>query len=125
MSIWNYAILKFFLLLSSSCGHLTFDIHLFLIFFIYTDSIELNFFNFIYFEFFCFSLSLFLFSSSLLTLRWLSDGPSNVPVSVPVGDASQLCITFARVWRYIKTYKYLPSCLVTYQQLAPTEDAAF
>jgi hypothetical protein len=54
ISIWNYAILEFFLLLSSSCGHLTFDIYLLvsLIFFIYTDSIELIFFEFIYLEFF-------------------------------------------------------------------------
>jgi hypothetical protein len=44
-------------------------------------------------NFFFLSLLSFLFFifSSLLTLRWLSDGPSNVPVVVPVGDASQLC----------------------------------
>jgi hypothetical protein len=42
-------------------------------------------------------------------------------VIVPVGDAKQLC----RVWRYIKLHKYLSGCLVNYQQLASTEDAAF
>ena len=90
--------------------------HLFFFNFFYMDSE----FTWIFFFFLLFFLS-FLYFSSLLTLRWLSDGPSNVPVVVPVGDASQLCPGL----EIYQNHKYLPSCLVTCQQLAPTEDAAF
>jgi hypothetical protein len=77
--------------------------------------------NFFFFFFVFSSFFPFFHLSSLLTLRWLSDGPSNVPVVVPVGDASQLCPGL----EIYQNHKYLPSCLVTCQQLAPTEDAAF
>ena len=119
LDIWNFDIYFWHSNSDIYLWHLNFDIYFFLIFFIWTVNL-LEFFFFFFSSLLSF-LSLFFEPTDFEMAIWWTFLYSNVPVVVPVGDASQLCPGL----EIYQNHKYLPSCLVTCQQLAPTEDAAF